>query len=703
MVAEPSDMKHYTPKEISWLSFNARVLEEAEDPTVPLIERIKFLGIYSNNFDEFFRVRVATLDRLVQLGTKKAKEIIGLNPKKTLKEIQAISLKLQNRFDRAYARLLKELGRENIYIIDETQLTEELGEYIRSYFKHEVRPKLFPIMIDQVQDFPDLKEQSTYLLVFLSRSDESVPAANALIEVPTDSLPRFFILPQFRETDKGPVQRHIILLDDIIRFGLPEIFHSSEFDAFNAYAFKVTKDAELEIDDDLSQSYLQKMVKSLKQRKEGDTVRFVHDANLPPQLLQKLIKNLKLDDSDTRVPGGRYHNFKDFIGFPDLGRKRFRYKPLPPLDHRDLDPSHSMFDQIAQKDILLHFPYQSFNPVIDLLREASIDPKVTSIKMTLYRMARDSAVVNALINAVKNGKKVTAVMELQARFDEEANIHWSNRLEEEGARVIHGVPGLKVHAKICLITRKEGRKLHRFAMIGTGNFNEDTARVYSDHCLFTTNPDLTAEASKVFDFFSSNYNITNFRHLIVAPFQMRKKINSLIKKEIANAVEGKEAWIHFKLNNLVDSKIIDKLYKASQAGVKIRLNVRGMFSLHAGVPGLSENIEAISIVDRFLEHSRIFVFANGGDPLVFLTSGDLMRRNLDRRVEVTTPIVDPGVKDELMRFLEIQWRDSVKARIRGQDLKQEPRPETKPQVQAQYAIYSYLKSRLEEDSSEGGA
>jgi polyphosphate kinase len=693
-------MKNHIPKEVSWLSFNARVLEEAEDPSVPLLERIKFLGIYSNNFDEFFRVRVAALNRLIELGSKKAKDLIGHNPKKVLKEVQSLSLNLQSRFDRAYAGLLKELAGKNIHIIDESQLTEAQGECIRAYFKQVVRPLLFPVMIDQVQEFPQLKDQTTYLLVALSRKDGSLPGTSALIEVPPPALPRFFILPHLRGSGDKPIRRHIILLDDIIRFGLPDIFQTFDFDSFSAYTIKVTRDAELEIDDDLSQSYLQKMVKSLKQRREGAAVRLVYDANLPVPLFTQLCSKLHLDENDTRVPGGRYHNFKDFIGFPDLWPKKHHYKPLPPEDHSHLDPKRSLFDQISRRDVLLHYPYQSFSPVIDLLREASIDPKVSSIKITLYRVAKNSAVVNALINAVKNGKKVTAIMELQARFDEEANITWSNRLEEAGARVIHGVPGLKVHAKLCLVNRKEGLKLTRYAIMGTGNFNEDTARIYSDHSLFTTNPKLTGEAARMFDFFDNNYSITSFKHLVVAPFQMRKKINRLIKAEINNAREGGDAWIHLKLNNLVDPKIINKLYEASRAGVKIRLNVRGMFSLVPGVPGLSENIEAISIVDRFLEHTRIFVFANDGKPLVYLTSGDLMRRNLDRRVELTVPIFDSDLKEELLRFLDIQWADTVKARVRRPEIKQKRRSEIRPRTQAQPAIYAYLKSLHKKDSEE---
>jgi polyphosphate kinase len=685
-------MKNHIPKEVSWLSFNARVLEEAEDRSVPLIERIKFLGIYSNNFDEFFRVRMATLNRLIELGSKKAKDITGHNPKKVLKKVQDLSFELQGRFDAAYAGLLRELEEKKIHIIDETRLSDAQGRHIQTYFKEVVRPVLFPVMMDQVREFPQLKDQTTYLLVSLERNDGGREGTSSLIEVPAQTLPRLYVLPPLENNEGSRTGQYIILLDDIIRCGLPDIFHNFDFDSFSAYTIKVTRDAELEIDDDLSQSYLQKMVKSLKQRRSGAPVRMVYDAGLPAPLLEKLVSKLNLDENDTKVPGGRYHNFKDYIDFPDLGRKRFHYSPMPPLDHRQLDPVRSLFTQIARRDALLHIPYQSFSPVIDLLREASIDPRVTSIKTTLYRVARNSAVVNALVNAVKNGKKVTAVMELQARFDEEANILWSNRLEEEGARVIHGVPGLKVHAKLCLITRKEGRKLTRYAVIGTGNFNEDTARIYSDHCLFTADPKLAGEAAKVFDFFDSNYNITQFKHLVVAPFAMRKKINRLIKAEINHARAGRDAWIHLKLNNLVDPKIINRLYEAGQAGVKIRLNVRGMFSLIPGLPGLSENISAISIVDRFLEHTRIFVFANDGDPKVFLSSGDLMRRNLDRRVEVAVPIENPAVKEELLRFLEIQWSDTVKAGVRGTGLEQKRRPRTGPRIQAQPAIYEYLKS-----------
>lgn len=677
---------YYINKEISWLSFNERVLQEAADKSVPLIERIKFLGIFSSNLDEFFRVRVATLKRISNLG-KKATKIIGDDPDIILKEIQKIVLRQHKRFDKTYQQILKDLAEENIFIIDEKKLNDIQGEYVKSNFLQEVRPKLFPIMIDQILKFPELRDQSIYLIVRLIHSSETQETTNALIEVPTDLISRFLVLPKYEGN------RYIILLDDIIRYGLVDVFANFNFDRLEAYTIKITRDAELDIDDDVSQSYIKKVSKSLKQRKEGPPVRFIYDSNIPKDLLHVLRKKMKLSKGDALIPGVKYHNFKDFMNFPDLGLKHLKYKPFEFLVHPDLNPEKSLFNVISEKDILLHYPYQSFHHVIDLLREASIDPNVKSIKITLYRVAKNSAVVNALINAIKNGKTVTAVMELQARFDEEANIYWANRLQEEGARVIFGVPGLKVHSKLCLIIRKEGKKITRYAIIGTGNFNEDTARIYSDHSLFTADEKLTLEIENIFDFFDNNYKISKFKHLIVSPFQMRKKITHLIKKEIFNAQNGKEAYIIFKLNNLVDPKIIEKFYKASQAGVDVKLNVRGMFSLVPNIPDLSNNIQAVSIVDRFLEHTRIFVFCNGGDELYFISSGDLMQRNLDRRIEVTCPIYNKAIQDELRNFLDIQWKDNIKARIRNDKLIQTKRKNSsKNKFYAQKEIYEYLKT-----------
>ncbi len=675
----------YTHKEISWLSFNERVLQEAADPSVPLFERIKFLGIYSSNLDEFFRVRVATLKRLSNMG-KEAKKITGFNPDMILKKIQSIVLEQNESFETIYGEILEALAKQKIYIIDEKRLNKRQGEFVRRYFQQEVRPKLIPIMMDQVEKFPEMREQFIYLAVTMTRHADSPKTKHAIIEVPTDVLPRFLILPQYGKN------RYIILLDDIIRFNLEDIFSIFHFDKFRAYTVKLTRDAELDIDDDMSQSMIKKMSKSLKQRKGGNPVRFIYDAEIPDSLLNLVVRGLNLSDNDAFIPGGRYHNFKDFMNFPDFESKKLKYEPIVPLSHRDIDRQKSLIKIIEERDILIHYPYQSFHYVIDFLREASIDPKVTSIKFTLYRVAKYSSVINALINAVRNGKNVVVVLELQARFDEEANIYWANKLKDEGVKVIYGVPGLKVHSKLCLVTRKKKGGVSRYAIIGTGNYNENTARIYSDHSLFTADKRLTGDVSKIFDFFENNYNLSPFKNLIVAPFDLRKKLNKFIKNEIRHAQEGREAYIFLKVNNLVDAKIIRHLYAASQAGVKIKLIVRSMFSLIPGIPEMSENIKAISIVDKFLEHSRILVFCNGGIEKVFITSADIMPRNLDRRIEVTCPIYSEEIKQELKKFLDIQWKDNVKARILNEPLDNRFRRRTTTRAfRTQWGIYDFLK------------
>jgi polyphosphate kinase len=665
-------------KEISWLSFNARVLQEAANESVPLIERIKFLGICSSNLDEFYRVRVATLKRLTKLG-KKAKKFIGEDPKSILKEITRIALSQHNQFDKIYRKISKGLANENIFIIDVTHLTPTEGQFVLSYFRKEVRPKLIPIMLDQAKEDLNLRDRTIYLAVCLNTSDNSTKTKYALIEIPSDVLPRFLILP----TKSG--KKSIIFLDDVIRLGLNDIFATLPFDKFDAYTIKVTRDAELDIDNDISESYIEKLNRSLKQRKAGDAVRFIYDKDMPQELLDFLIKKLLISKEDTLIAGSKYHNNRDFMDFPKVGGRSLRYDSAPMLPHKDLNLRESMLQVIRQKDILLHFPYQSFNYIIDLLREASIDPKVTSIKLTVYRVAKNSSVMNALINAVKNGKSVTAVLELQARFDEEANIYWANRLQEEGVKVIFGVAGLKVHSKLCLISCKENGNIINYAMIGTGNFNEVTAKIYSDHSLFTSNRKITREVERVFDFFENPYLSSNFKHLLVSPNYMRKAILKLINKEIKNAKNGKDAFIFLKLNNLVDSQMIEKLYEASEAGVRVQLNVRGMFSLVPGIDKVSSSIEAISIVDKYLEHSRIFIFGNAGDPLYYISSADWMPRNLDRRIEVTCPIYDKSIQKELLEFI---------ARILNEKLDNQFKENlTTKSIRAQWAIYDYLKNK----------
>ncbi|HVP06807.1 MAG TPA: polyphosphate kinase 1 [Candidatus Acidoferrum sp.] len=672
-------------KETSWLDFNGRVLEEAADSTVPLLERFKFLGIYSNNLDEFFRVRVATLNRLAKAPRKKAIHVIGYDPPQTLKRVQREVVVQRDRFDRIYSQLLRELAHRHIYITDEKHLTTVQTRFVADYFQRIVRPQLFPIMIDHTERFPELTDRSVYLAVTLIR-ERSRDSDYALIEVPTDVLPRFVLLPQAGQNT------YIIMLDDVIRFNLDAVFAPFGYKRFMAHTVKVTRDAELDIDDDIFESYVRKLRKSLRQRREGRPVRLIYDAQIPQELLRLLVKRLNLRKGDPLIAGSRYHNFKDFMKFPSVGSAQLRYPQVSPVPHRDLRGRKSILTAIQKRDILFHFPYQSFDSIIDLLREASIDPHVRSIKITLYRTAPNSSVVNALMNAVKNGKSVVAVVELQARFDEEANIRWATELQAAGAKVVFGVQGLKVHSKICLITRKNGRGTERFAIIATGNFNEETSRVYTDHFLLTANPKIAVQVSDMFEFLEKNYKVAPFRHLLVSPFNCRRRLSQLIQTEIENAKKGEESWILLKLNHLVDTQMIKMLYKASQSGVKIRLIVRGMFTLDPGVPGQSENIEAIRLVDRYLEHSRILFFADGGAARCFLSSADWMPRNLDRRVEVTCPVLDETLKRELRDVLELQWRDGVKAAAYGPS-GASSRPGGVGHHRAQTEIAAYLRDK----------
>jgi polyphosphate kinase len=680
----------YIPREISWLSFNERVLQEAQDKTVPLIERIKFLGIFSNNLDEFFRVRVATLKRMVEFK-KKAKEVIGESPSKILKQIHKIGIRQQAKFEETYKDIIKELASHNIFIVNEKQLDEEQSVFVKKYFEETVLPTLVPIMIDTSPKFPYLKDKLIYLAVKLSYKEEGSKGIKySLIQIPTEVLSRFLVLP--KKEDK----RYVILLDDIIRFSLKEVFSVFEVDKAEGYTIKLTRDTELDIDNDLSKSIAEKIEKSLKQRKKGKPVRLVYDSDIPADLLSFITKKIKMKKSGSLVPGGRYHNFKDFINFPKVGTRELQYSPLKSLPHPDLEKAKSLFTIIRKKDILLSYPYQSFNHIIDLLREAAIDPKVSSIKITLYRVAKNSNIISALANAIKNGKSVTVVVELQARFDEEANIYWANQLKEEGANVIYGVPGLKVHSKLFLITRKEEKGSVDYAHIGTGNFNEDTASLYCDHSLLTADERITEEVSKIFSFFNNNFKTGNYKHLVIAPFYMRKKFTKLINREIENAELGKEAYIILKLNSIADRDVVKKLYQAGEAGVKIKLITRSSCSIIPGVKNLSENIEAISIVDRLLEHARIFVFCNDGDEKIYISSADWMFRNFDQRNETAVPIYDNKIKKELRTILDLQLADNTKARIidKDQSNTHKSAKEHEKKIRAQDDIYSYFKSKL---------
>jgi len=675
----------YINREVAWLSFNERVLQEAADPSTPLLERIKFLAIYSNNRDEFYRVRVATVKRMLPLG-KRAIPLIGANPSDVLDTILRRVLEQQKRFEEIYQELLTELKHQKIFMLNEKELDEKQKNLVRDFFHERVISNIFPILLDENKPFPSLRDKSSYLFIRL-QSTVTLKTSYALIEVPTKTMSRFFALP--KEFEK----HYIILLDDVIRFCADEIFSVLGMKALDSYNIKLTRDAELEIDNDLSHNIVDKISKGLKRRKKGLPVRLVFDGAMPDDMKAFLIKKTNLTKKDAPIPGGRYHNFKDFIAFPEVGRKDLQYKKTKPIEHKLLSNySRSSLQAIRNQDILLVFPYHPFDHIIGILREASMDPQVEEIKITIYRLADSSKIANALINALKNGKKVTMVVELQARFDEENNLYWANKLQEEGATIIYGVPKLKVHSKLFLITAREKGKLVQYAHIGTGNFNERSAKIYTDCSLLTCDKKICREVSRVFEFFSDNFKVGHYKQLAVAPFNMRSTFVKLINKEIANAEAGKKAWIILKVNNLVDRDMINRLYKASQAGVKIKLIIRGICSLVCGVKDISENIEGVSIVDKYLEHMRVFVFANSGEEKYYLSSADWMTRNLDHRCEVAVHVKDKNVQKILKNILDIHLSGNTKARILDQTLSNKyKKPKAgEAQIRAQDEVYKYL-------------
>lgn len=684
-----SNQKTIINREISWLSFNERVLQEAADCNVPLADRIKFLGIFSNNLDEFFKVRVAAILRMIDLKITNPK-VLGEKPEKLLAKIQATVITLQKKFEAIYTELLKELEKQNIFIIDEKQLNDVQTLFVKDYFEEKVLPALSPMMLQNLEKFPYLKDKSIYLATKLSKKSSKKDFQYALIELPTVVLPRFIVLPKVNE------KKYIILIDDVIRYNLQQVFAIFDYDTFEAYTIKLTRDAELDIDNDLSKSFLEKVQKGVSGRKKGQPVRFVYDHEMPRDLLKYLKDALEFDQYDSMIPGGRYHNFKDFIGFPNVGGPELEYPPMPPSCHPQLKTNSSIFQTISKGDVLLHYPYQKFSHFINLLREAAINPDVKSIKITLYRVASNSKVINALINAARNEKEVTVVIELQARFDEKSNIYWARKLEEVGVKILFGITGLKIHSKLLLISQKSGKRMTHYAAISTGNFHEGNASVYTDVSLLTANKKITYEVEKVFDYFENTYKYYNYNHLIVAPQFMRNKLVSLIDREIKNAHSGKPSYIILKINNIVDNDMIQKLYKASQAGVKVKLIVRGICGLIPGVTGLSENIEAISIVDKYLEHARIFIICNNNEPKYYISSADWMTRNLDNRVEVACPIYDPLIQQEIQKIIDTQWNDNVKARIidecQGNVYRKEPNKEA---VRSQFEIYNSYKKLAE--------
>jgi polyphosphate kinase len=684
--------KNYINREVSWLSFNERVLQEARDISNPVLERLKYLGIFSNNRDEFYRVRVATLNRMKaykKIAPAQKREIT-----RSLRNIHQIVSDQEAYFTQAYHDILDELAKNNIFILNEKELDATQEQFAEQYFRENIRSLLSPLMLDSISGSAYFKDKHIYLAVKMANSEKLRKEKYALIELPTEEMSRFIELPQRDE------KRYVIFLDDVIRTNLKSIFGIFGFDIFEGHIIKFTRDAELDIDSDLSKSFLETMNESIKQRTKGDAVRFVYDKAVDPKFLKKLLSTFGITQSDTLRAGSRYHNFKDFMDFPvNIGEgKDLLFNEMSPFPHPDILPHKSLFALIKEKDILLHYPYHSFQHIIDLVREAAIDPKVRAIKMTFYRVAKNSKIMNALINAARNGKMVTVFLELQARFDEEANILWTQKLQSEGVRVIQNIPGFKVHSKLLLIRRKEKGQSVYYANISTGNYNESTAKIYGDDSLLTSDPTLCEDVNNVFHLFESKYLPPSFSELMVAPFKLRSFFTKMINREIRHAKEGKEAKITLKLNNLVDTKMVNKLYQAGKAGVKITLNIRGICVLKAGVSGLSENIEAFGIVDRFLEHSRVFVFANAGNPEVFLASADLMSRNLDHRIEVVCPIKSPDLKTELIDMLEIQQKDNVKSRSLHPDSINQYRlaKEGIKGCRSQEEIYFYLKGKGDE-------
>lgn len=678
------DESLFVPRELSWLSFNARVLQEASDSTVPEVQRLRYLGIFSNNMDEFFRVRVAEVRRLISVSSGSTRQ----QAKDLLKAIQAQVASQQRDFERVYDSVMKAMQARRIFMINERQLEENQSAFVQEYFANTVLPELDPILFGDGSPIPVLNDESLYLAVDIKSADGY---RFAVVEVPTGNLSRFVEIPR----RKGKSGRVFIALDNVIRACLPQMFRGViSIDEAAAYCFKFSRDAELELDHGIMESLIEKMESSLKQRRRADAVRFVYDAHMPERLLDFLVAKFSLGKYDSLIPGARYHNSKDFMSFPSLGPKYLEMKPLPNVPVAAIDNADNILAAIRERDVLLYYPYHSFDYVIDLLKTAAMDPAVESIKICLYRVAGQSRVVDALLNAAHNGKRVTAVVELAARFDEQANIAWAERLTDGGIDVQFGIPGLKVHSKLLLIKRREDGQTRLYSHVGSGNFNEKTARLYTDFTLLSYDQKLGREIQLVFDFLQFTYRRNDYELLLVSPHTSRPGILAMMDREISNARRGMRAAMTLKCNNLVDREVVMKLYEASDAGVEIRLIVRGMCSLQPGVHGISDNIEAISIVDRYLEHPRLYAFYNAGSPEYYIGSADLMTRNLDFRVEVLCPVRDPQQQELLQAVLDIQWHDNVKARVldRGQSNELVKRKRKGAVIRSQEAIHSYLST-----------
>lgn len=678
-------MKKYPfyPKELSWLAFNERVLQEANDADNPIIERVHFRGIFSSNQDEFFKVRVADVRRkiLIEQTSGSAKK-----SKQLLRDINKGIARHSELFDQAFESILKELRKRRIHFLMPDDLSTKQKTWVRHHFREHVLPRIVPILITPDIDLSRvLQDGANYLAVEIRNGDD---VSYALLEVP-DTSSRFLRLPN----DEKNRRRYFMIIDEAIRLCLDMVLADFfSYDQLNAWSMKFSRDAEYVLDDDIDRSLVEKMSMGIKQRLQANPVRLSFDREMPEGMIDLLKTKFGFARGYSIIPGGRYRNFRDFIGFTNPGEKYLGFPSMPPLSVNKFDKYSNAFQAIDKNDILLYYPYHKFNYLVELLRQAAFDPKVTSIKINIYRVAKNSRVLESLIDAARNGKQVTVNVELKARFDEQQNLDLSEKLSDEGIKVMLGIPGLKVHSKLCLISRQSPQGENRYAHIGTGNFNEKTAEIYTDFALFTSHPEICEEVSHVFDFIEHSFKHYDFKYLQVSPLNCRRKIRALINHEIAAAKEGKPAAITLKLNNLVDENIVRLLYQASQAGVKIRIIVRGMCALKPGIEGISENITVISIVDRFLEHPRCMVFHNGGDPKVYISSADWMTRNLDYRLEVGVPVLDPKLKKQVMDILEIQFTDRCKARvIDAEQNNAYVKRGNRKKVRSQMAIYDYLK------------
>ncbi len=679
-------------RDISWLAFNGRVLQEAADEENHIYDRLRFLGIFSNNLDEFFRVRVATLNRMTRTAGNKLKMHMEENPEKILASIMSIVLTQQQQFEKIYRDLVIAMEGKKIHFKTDKQLTKEQKIFVEAFFEERLHTRIVPLMIESIPSMPLLRDRSVYLACVLGHSQSAMMHRYALIEIPVGDLPRVVVLPSAKGT------KDLILLEDIVRYNLPYLFAPFGFDKFMGHLIKVTRDAELDLDNDFHSNLIDDLEKGIKNRKKGKATRFVYDKQIDANLLEFMMKRLSLNKKDHMVPGGRIHNFKDFMDFPREVFTDINSRPKP-FVHPLLTQPCRIMDVISKKDVMLHFPYHSFDSVIDLLREAAIDPAVVSIRVTLYRLAKDSRVINALVNAVRNGKQVSVVIELKARFDEEANLMWKKRLEEEGVKVYIGLPEMKIHAKICVIKRREFNRTTQFGFVSTGNLNESTAKVYADHCLLTSNRQIMADINRVFDCLERPIpNLTGLktcRTLIPAPITMRKFFQAQIHKQISLSKRKKGGSLVVKLNSLSDDQLIHDLYDAAKAGVKSSFVVRGIFCGVMDQKSFKKQPQAISIVDQYLEHARVFIFGEEEQKQVFISSADWMVRNLDHRVEVACPIIDKEIQTELSHIMNIQLKENEKARILDAALSNQyvVPEEGEPWLRSQVAIHDYLKNK----------